>query len=241
MIWSQRAPEADASMPDRTTEVEAKSLRVTAATAATAPQPRWDGSFLSSLEGRIRETKGARFNAYRRLRAVNEWSLRTLSLLSVYSIAVGLLLSLSGLALSEWERELITFALTATSVAILVLSLLEAGQNYQVRAERFHDCGRELLALQNDLELTREVHSGALPVEELQRLRLRYDELVMRYQENHTPEDYELFKAERRAVYDVGLVRACWIRSMYWTRTRGAYVALVVLPPLVFTLWLLRR
>ena len=92
-------------------------------------------------------TRGARFNAYRRLARKNYASIFTISILSFYNIGIALFPDVI-------ETKLVPPTSIAVSIFILIISLLEAGKGYAVKSERMHQNAVDLNYLLNKINLT---------------------------------------------------------------------------------------
>lgn len=196
-------------------------------------------SFTEKLSRQVWITKGARFNAHRRLSELHEWSVRAVALLSVYVIILTLAVGTSAFGMTQGEQARASFLATALSILILALSLLESSRNYQLRAHQLHECGRQLVALENKIELLRgSAPSATAPNEELQRLSDEYNAILSSCPENHTPLDDSLFRASHRAAFGINTVNAIRLRLFGWLRTFGWYALLVGGPPILLVRWL---
>ncbi|WP_312208217.1 SLATT domain-containing protein [Empedobacter sp.] len=151
-------------------------------------------SFLEELNYKIWSTKGARFEADKRLTIVAKMSNISLSILSAYLI-IASLISVYNLH-SEIKIELINYVVTALSILLLVLSQYENAQNYSLRAKDFHNCGLELSSLYNQLRLFKTLNPNSTENEKREfaiKLSQEYQNVLARY-ENHISIDYDNFK-----------------------------------------------
>lgn len=175
----------------------------------------------------IWKTQGARFAAQRRLTAMHRWSLGSIAVASLYVIALSLIPWF--FQIEQAEERWLGLLTVLSAVGILVMSLLEAGQRYEVRAERVHDCGLELGALMGELD----VHVAAgRGIEGLAELRRRYDAILKEHKENHEDLDHKQFLASRRTDFEIGWVHARAVNFYWVARTYWRFAALIALPPL---------
>lgn len=151
---------------------------------------------LKRLLDKIWTTKGARFNAHRRLLGKHSASQFALAVLSIYAIAA----SVATLVLPPEKYPRLLPAMSAgtivASVFILVQSLLESAKNYQLRAHQMLRCGEKLSELYNVLSAKRDL--GIVTEQEYLAAVERYSEILADYPENHGDIDYLLFVASHK-------------------------------------------
>ncbi len=151
-------------------------------------------SFLEELNYKIWSTKGARFEADKRLTIIAKMSNISLSILSAYLI-IASLISVYNIH-SDIKIELINYVVTALSIILLVLSQYENSQNYSLRAKDFHNCGLELSSLYNQLRLFKTLSPNSSEIEKKEfaiKLSQDYQNILAKY-ENHLSIDYNNFK-----------------------------------------------
>lgn len=164
-----------------------------------------DKDFLEELKHKIWSTKGTRFTADSRLKATARLSHLCISILSVYLIIFGLLTvyKIYNPGDNPDSANMIAFSITATSILLLVFSLYENAQNYQIRAKNFHDCALDLADLYNELQNFKTYRKEANDIEKMeftQDLQQRYQNVLRRY-DNHSPIDNRKFKSEHLDYY----------------------------------------
>jgi len=151
----------------------------------------------SCLDRQIWITKGARFNAYRRFMRKHYASILTISILTLYNIGLSILpASIVEYYLGEGCHAP---ASVLTSIFILVLSLLEVGKGYELKAERLHQNAMQLSELYTKYILTRNMGE-----EELKLLATEYHGLIKNCPENHSLLDDKKFRTEHP--HEFGLV-----------------------------------
>jgi hypothetical protein len=193
---------------------------------------------VDELAKRIWITKGARFAAHRRLAAMHAWSTAAIAILSAYLLIATIVISSSAVMLSEHQRDLLDLGVTGVALLVLVLSLLEGGRNYLVRAERLHDCAVELGALEQ-----RVILAGHNP-EPHQRLAAssvlseEYHRLLTRCRENHDPLDNQCFRCDHAVVFPCSRWTLLKARGTLMWRSRGPFALAIILPPVALGLWL---
>ncbi len=117
------------------------------------------------------------------------------------------------------------------SLFVLVISLVEASENYRVRADSLQRSAEQLTELRRSLEqtLARAKDTNQLSDEEVGTFRDRYEKLVQECRHNHDPIDDELFLAKHRLSPEFsvnGKPRIGWIKAQsrqfwYWWRVAG--------------------
>lgn len=190
-------------------------------------------SFLEELNYKIWSTKGARFEADKRLTIISKMSNISLSILSAYLIIAGLI-SVYNIH-SALNLDLINYVVTALSIILLVLSQHENSQNYNLRAKDFHNCGLELSVLYNKLRAFKTLEN---PTEEdknsfAKKLAKEYQAILSKY-ENHIAIDYDNFKASHTEYFkeltkkQIKRIK----RKNFWIRY-GWYTLIITLPPIL--------
>lgn len=166
---------------------------------------------LKRLLEKIWTTKGARFNAHRRLLGKHSASQFALAVLSIYAIAA----SVSTLVLPEEKYPRLLPAMSAgtivASVFILVQSLLESAKNYQLRAYQMLRCGDKLSELYNLLSAQRDL--GVVNEEVYIAATERYSQILADYSENHGDIDYLLFVSHHKRHH--GHPAARWLNAQF--------------------------
>lgn len=196
-------------------------------------------SLAHDLSRRIWTTKGARFNAHRRLVRQNEWSLRTIAFLSVYVTVLSVVTLVPAFALPVKIQAEISLGVAALSLMILVFSLLESSRDYRVRAERLHLCAMELGRIQERVDFAI-VQAGSQLAASVQSLTIEYDEAIRRCQENHDSIDNLMFRASYPSDFGWNPIHAFLLRSTAWLRLYGLFFLAVALPPFIAFVFLFR-
>lgn len=193
-------------------------------------------SFLEELNYKIWSTKGARFEADKRLTIISKMSNISLSILSAYLIIAGLI-SVYNIH-SNLNFDLINYVVTALSIILLVLSQHENSQNYNLRAKDFHNCGLELSVLYNKLRAFKTLEN---PTEEdknsfAKKLAKEYQAILSKY-ENHIAIDYDNFKANHTEYFkELTKKQTKRIkRKNFWLRY-GWYTLIISLTPIVIVI-----
>ena len=189
-----------------------------------------DGKEWSRLAKKVWTTKGARFNAQRRLEAERRGSMHTLAVLSIYVIVLQCWLAFDADASGGANGWVWPVLMIGMAVTILVLGLMEENRRHGVEADRLGRSGMDLNRLSD------EIAADAVSGEErtwLERRTEEYHDILGRTSENHEKIDYDLVRAQSRDDYDMGWWEGMTIRARYWWRIYKWYM-LLVLPWLVF-------
>ena len=157
-----------------------------------------ENSTIEELYDRIWKTKSARLNAYQRLSKTYFLSSYATSLLSVYVIILSLLQPFKIIS-SENTIQTINFATICVSVTLLVFVLMESSMQYNLKAEKFHDCAKEISKLFKKYEFIKE--NTSLNEEDkykkFKNIQTKYDKIIDLY-ENHRPIDFKFFQSNNK-------------------------------------------
>lgn len=186
------------------------------------------------------KTKGSRFNAVRRLNKKNQWSIASISILSVYGISIPIIQSNMDSTQCPQVNSWYNLIAILLSIFILVLSLLEGSQNYQVRAERLHKNAMEISELHSKLDyLSRCQSQDKRLSSKLEKIAMEYENLVSNCPENHEIDDYTLFRVQHRDSFKICKPYAKYIEIKLFLQNYWLYISFVVsIPPLVIALYL---
>jgi hypothetical protein len=195
-------------------------------------------SFLEELNYKIWSTKGARFEAGKRLTKTSKMSNISFSIMSAYLIIAGLL-AVYNIENNDENLNLINYYVTALSIIQLVLAQYENSQDYKLKAKSFHDCGLELSILYNRLRTFKTLNINAsefLTLNFCENLSNEYQLILSRY-ENHSPIDYDNFKISNRDYFkEIKEEEVIKIKRKYWRICYGWYALVIILPPIIIAL-----
>lgn len=190
--------------------------------------------YAQQLVLRIWTTRGARFNAARRLTKKHQYSISSISILSTYAIAISALQLSSRLDTCPEINEIYSLIAIVLSVFTLVFSLLEGSQDYQGCAKRLHAnavCMSTLLASLNYCINNQSESSDYC--EHLHKIEQEYEELVQICPDNHSSRDYQLFKSENWKEFEITFLSSRLSFLIIWVENYWLYVSpLVILPML---------
>lgn len=164
----------------------------------------------------IGKTRGCRFNASRRLNNQYQFSITSISILSVFGIAIPIIQNNIDTTKCSNINTLYTLVSILLSIFILVLSLLEGSKNYQVKAERLHINAVEISSVYHQLEQLRDIPTKEEIEQKLKDINKKYDKLIRICPENHEPDDYLLFQAQYNENCKISRLRSTYLKIKYY-------------------------
>lgn len=194
-------------------------------------------SFLEELNYKIWSTKGARFEADKRLTTISKVSNISMAILSAYLIIAGLFSVY--ISNTNINSQLISYIITALSIILLVLSQFENNQNYKLRANNYHNCGLELSILYNKLRIFKTLKKN--PSDEdietfANTLAKEYQDILAKY-ENHHPLDYANFKLGHPEYFkNLNSLDRFFITANNYRILYGWYSLIISLPPILIVI-----
>jgi hypothetical protein len=187
-----------------------------------------DARAVEQLLAAMRTVKAARFNAADRLERKNMVSLFAMSMVSLYFVGLSVWQAVYASTLDEATNRLVTLVSIMSSVFSLVLALIEAMNDYRMKAHHMHACALAVNDLYHELQLLRPLDAG-----QVQEFRLRYNAAVRSCPYNHARVDYLMARAERNVPWD----ERAWARLRYMLDVYGLYGVCLAAPPLVLVLF----
>jgi hypothetical protein len=195
-------------------------------------------TYAALLDNRIWKTKGSRFNAARRLNNKYQFSLNSISILSVYGIAIPMIQGIVKNPQCQKINDIYNAISLILSIFTLVISLLEGAKNYQLRAEKLHKNAVAISSLYRDLEHLKISNLGDADfLQKLKDISIRYEELIKECSENHETEDYTLFMAQNRKDFKIGWLTGFFIRMKLIVIDYWLYIFVLGIPPILFLLY----
>jgi hypothetical protein len=162
---------------------------------------------IADLLHRMNVTKGARFNAARRLEGRD----RKMALL--VALASTLVIALPFVPFAYQLPKVVIADLSVVtmlaSVLILAVSLVQYSNNDAVSAEQHHRCGLEINELRGELA----AKGDAIEPEELNRFSQRYARILDKYSINHDGVDFDQYRLEHPEKYSLPLMERAAIRA----------------------------
>jgi hypothetical protein len=197
------------------------------AMAAKRAPPGGDARAVQQLLSAMHTVKTARFNAAERLERKHTVSLFSMSMVSLYFVGLSVWQAVYAQQLDGAANRLLTLVSIMSSVFTLVLALIEAMNDYKMKAHQMHTCALAVNDLYHQLKLMHAADAGLV-----QAFRRHYNEAVRSCPFNHARVDYLLARAER----DVGWSERAWARLRYALDVYALYGLCLLAPPLVLVL-----
>lgn len=162
---------------------------------------------ITDLLHRMNVTKGARFNAARRLEGRD----RKMALL--VALASTLVIALTFVPFAYQLPKVVIADLSVVtmlaSVLILAVSLIQYSNNDAVNAEQHHRCGLEVNELRGELA----AKGDAIEPAELNLFSQRYARILDKYSINHDGVDFDQYRIEHPEKYPLSLLERIAIRA----------------------------
>lgn len=177
-------------------------------------------SYQNKLENKIWRTRGARFNAARRVRRNKEFANYAVTFVSAYVLALSVPDVASWAGLDDTPGPLIALA-----IIVFAASALRVNDDSDVRAYLLHECGKALNPL---LEAVQQLNPSS--TDAAKDVAREYNAVIASYYVNHESEDDNLFCAYRRKQFDMSWLQGVQARVSS-VRLPLLYAALIVLPP----------
>jgi hypothetical protein len=194
-------------------------------------------NYLQDLEFWLWITKGARFSAHERCLTQNKWSNLSIGILSAYIIIINLVTIFKFSDCPIFNANFISFISTALSILILVFSQLENSNDFKLKAEKFHNCAREVAKVYRDV---RNLKRMQLSDEELQNKlnqhTAEYEGILDKY-ENHEELDYMHYKVSHPEDFPMTDWNRFKFRVTHYISSIFVYHLLIIVPPILFVLF----
>ncbi len=183
------------------------------------------GREAEKLAATMRLVKAARFNAAERLERKATVSLFTQSTVALYFVGLAMWQAVYADQIVDVTNRLITFIQLVSSVFTLMLGLLEALNDYKMKAHHLHNCGLGVSELAQELRIAKPTAAAVV-----QDFRRRYNDLMKACPVNHSRIDYLFAKldgTDDRAGF--AGVYARYVIDVY-----GLYFLFLAVPPLLW-------
>jgi hypothetical protein len=201
-----------------------------AANVVQLPAASNDARAAEQLAATMRLVKSARFNAADRLGRKQKVSLAAQSIVALYFIGVAVFQAVYIGQIDETTNRLLTFIQIVSSVFTLIMGLLEALNDYQLKAHHLSNCALVVSELAQEFRIA---NSSDRPF--VQDFRRRYNEALKACPVNHARIDYEFAQLDSKGGSRVEWASA---NARYLVDVYGLYAIFLMVPPL---LWWLHR
>lgn len=188
--------------------------------------PMPDTRAADQLSEAMRIVKAARFNAAARLELKQAVSLFTQSMVALYFVGLACWQAVYIGQIDPATDKLMTFVQLVSSVFTLILGLLEAMNDYKMKAHHLQACALAVAELAQELRIARPSDPR-----EVQDFRRRYNEALKSCPVNHARIDYLYAR-----LAGAGAARGeAWMLAVrYAIDVYGLYVLFLAVPPLIW-------
>jgi len=183
------------------------------------------------LQKLIWKTKGARFNASRRLKKRNVVLTFITSFSSIHLLSISIIQLSNLIALNPNQSKWLGFVSIILSIIILVYGLIEGSKEHGINSERYHACGIELGKAYTKLRYSEDDYTSDVLNE--------YNSILERYSLNHEPIDFDFFKTEHGNVFKSSWINEVVVKLKY--KCSAYFLAFILMSvPLSITFSLLK-
>ncbi|MDP1843374.1 MAG: SLATT domain-containing protein [Sediminibacterium sp.] len=187
-------------------------------------------TYAQDVETWLWVTKGVRFYAHERYLTQNKWSNIAVGMMSAYIIIINLISSYKIHLNEALGDNAVSFITTALSILILVFSQLENSNDFKLKAEKFHDCSREIAKLYRQVrEVKRENLDEQKLNDFLRNITNDYQTILDKF-DNHKEIDYLYFKSRHPVDFVMTWYQKLTIRLKYYFNTYFIYHLLIFSP-----------
>lgn len=174
----------------------------------------------------MRLVKAARFNAATRLERKEAVSLFTQSMVALYFVGLAVWQAVYVGQIDDATNRLMTFVQLVSSVFTLILGLLEAMNDYKMKAHHLQNCALAVSELAQELSIARPTDP-----QEVQAYRRRYNEALRLCPVNHARIDFLCAKLDDGTAshFDRVLLGVRYVLDVY-----GLYALFLAVPPLIW-------
>jgi len=184
-------------------------------------------------------TRGARYNAYRRLKKKHDLSIATIAFLSSYALIINSITFVNFIPLKSHQLNYITFFTIVISVFILVLSLIDSSKDYKMNADKLYISAIEIENLYNELQKIR--HTAVSPREKEKTFNVvssSYSRILQLYQVNHDLIDYYIMTMDDKKDTPWDIVTGKYIYARAFVLPFIFYNLLILTTPVLFFIFL---
>jgi len=185
-------------------------------------------------------TAGSRFNAYERLKRQHFLSTLTVGLLSAYVVILNLFVFIddSNKVISDNSITILTIVF---SIVIIVVSNLIYSQDYKLKSNLFHECGKEINKMHHEFSILKDKNETD---EELIKAPIeKYNSIIDKYDINHSDLDFKKFKRnhvqdfeEEKEGFQYDVLR--YVKHLI--KYELVYYLMLIIPPLLMIFKLIK-
>lgn len=174
----------------------------------------------------MRLVKAARFNAATRLEQKQAASLFTQSMVALYFVGLAVWQAVYIGQIPETTDRLMTFIQLVSSVFTLMLGLLEAMNDYKMKAHHLMNCALSVSELAQELKIARPTDP-----QDVQVFRRRYNDALRGCPVNHARIDFLFAKLDGKPA---GRWTHVGLSLRYIIDVYGLYALFLAVPPLIW-------
>ena len=141
---------------------------------------------------KMKLTKGARFEAARRLENMARTSQYSIIILSLYVFTLSVWQVIFQGKIDPSHVQKIDWICIVTSAFIMVFSLLESGRRHDLRSELMLKSAQTISCIYNEIEA--KLKCGTLDIADMMILIKRYDDVISVFSDNHSDIDYVIYR-----------------------------------------------
>lgn len=190
-------------------------------------------NYAEELYQKIWTTKGARFNAHKRLEDMNQLSNGAIALNSIYVIVLSLLAIKPFSNYSRFTPEYLSLLTITFSMIIIVLALIENSKNHKAKADSLHNCAK---ALNKEYERIKQIkeqyETNPTLKKEIEDIGMKYQDILDKCPDNHSTKDYELFLYSENDLFK-NKAGSFFVRLWIKLSVRLVYYAAIIIPLLL--------
>lgn len=181
------------------------------------------------------ETKGTRFNAGKRNSQHDKWSSIAIYLVSVYIILLNLSIFIIDVDSPLFTDANVNYTTICLSIIVLIISLVLNSRNYNLRSSKFHDCGRDITKVYDEVCLLK-ANINTLSNQDIIDISEKYNTIIQKYDLNHSTLDYLMFRSQYPKNYNVTYPKLyrLWILFRYFADTQLRYWLFILSPFLIY-------
>jgi hypothetical protein len=241
METSQAAP-ASASSAASASAASAAPPSAASVPPASRHVPLYaQGAYHRELNYKLWSTYKSRFNAAERCKKKYDLSTKAVAFLSAYVVIFALITVMLPQYSAGKVGQITVFISSSLSILILVMSQLEASQNYSVKALTFHQSGLAVADLYKELRALKTRYDDKSDKEfitEVEEVSKKYDDILQR-SENHEAIDFDCFKASKPKYEDHNMKEeeVKRVKNTLFMAEYSIYYAFMIVPPILFGLF----
>ena len=194
-------------------------------------------SFGKELQLKIRTTIGSKFQAHNRLLNRFNLSNQTIAYLTAYVIIINIFGFFNFGNPFTISPQIISFTTTSISILLFSFCLIESSKEYNLKAERSHDCAKELNSVYLDLKSI--LHSKTISDAEKEKLYLEIKNrymLVLDKYDNHSDVDFNKYRALYESESKLTTLEKARYHLQYYFASGFLYHFLIASPPIILFL-----